>query len=359
MLTIDGSAGEGGGQILRTSLGLSMVTGQPFCIERIRAGRQKPGILRQHLTAIQAAAEICSAATEGAAIGSRDLSFRPGTVKAGDYSFAIGTAGSTTLVLQTVLPALLLADAPSRLTLEGGTHNPMAPPFDFLERAFLPLLARMGATVAVSLERPGFYPAGGGSLRVSVEGRAKLAGIELCQRGPILETRARASVAMLPATIADRELAVLKTQLRLSSSDCEARELRGSRGPGNAVTVDVRSEPLTEVFTGFGAKGITAESVAEGVAREVRAYVASEAPVGPHLADQLLVPMALARSGRLRTGAPTPHTTTNVDVIRRFADVSIEVAERGAQWEVTVGEGRRSSGWPSSSAAPSPRVPVT
>ena len=148
-LAIDGSIGEGGGQILRTSIALSMVTGQPFRIEKIRAGREKSGLLRQHLTAVNAAAAICSANVDGAAIGSASLEFSPGKVKGGQYTFAIGSAGSTTLVLQTVLPALLLADAPSSLTLEGGTHNPHAPPFDFLERAFLPLINRMGPTVEI------------------------------------------------------------------------------------------------------------------------------------------------------------------------------------------------------------------
>src|ERR1700722_12158456 len=144
-IQLDGSIGEGGGQILRTALGLSMVTGQPFRIENIRAGREKPGLLRQHLTAVNAAAAISAATVDGAAIGSRNLSFIPGKVKPGEYVFSIGTAGSTTLVLQTVLPALLTADASSTITLEGGTHNPHAPPIDFLERAFLPLINRIGA----------------------------------------------------------------------------------------------------------------------------------------------------------------------------------------------------------------------
>ena len=142
MITIDGSAGEGGGQILRTSLALSLISGRPFRIVNIRAGRKKPGLLRQHLTAVQAATQIGDAVSDGVEIGSTELVFRPEAVRAGEYRFSVGTAGSTTLVLQTVLPALILAGAPSILTLEGGTHNPMAPPFDFLVRTFLPLLAR-------------------------------------------------------------------------------------------------------------------------------------------------------------------------------------------------------------------------
>lgn len=162
LITIDGSIGEGGGQILRTALGLSMVTGQAFRIEKIRAGREKPGLLRQHLTAVNAAVAISGASVEGNVIGSRELLFLPGSTAAREYAFSIGSAGSMTLVLQTVLPALLTADAPSKLTLEGGTHNPFAPPIDFLEKAFLPLVGRMGPRVSVSLERAGFYPAGAG-----------------------------------------------------------------------------------------------------------------------------------------------------------------------------------------------------
>src|SRR5437867_958993 len=172
MLLIDGSQGEGGGQILRTALGLSLVTGTPIRIEKIRAGRAKPGLLRQHLTAVNAATAIGAVDVEGATLGSQELTFRPGTVKPGEYRFAVGTAGSTGLVLQTVLPPLLTAPGPSTLTLEGGTHNPTAPPFDFLARAFLPLISRMGPSATARLERPGFYPAGGGQMhRVDHPGR--------------------------------------------------------------------------------------------------------------------------------------------------------------------------------------------
>src|SRR5688572_18441948 len=161
MIVIDGAAGEGGGQVLRTSLALSMISGQPFRIERIRAGRQKPGLMRQHLTAVLAATQICGAVVKGASAGSTELEFAPGAIRGSDLKIAIGTAGSTTLVLQTILPALLFAREPSRLVLEGGTHNPHAPSFEFLEQAFLPQLRRMGAAVSATLVRPGFYPAGG------------------------------------------------------------------------------------------------------------------------------------------------------------------------------------------------------
>ena len=170
ILTIDGSYGEGGGQVLRSSLAMSLVTGRPFVIENIRAGRKKPGLMRQHLTAVNAAVEVSHAEAAGAAIDSARLEFRPGQVTAGKYKFSVGTAGSATLVLQTVLPALLLADGESHLTLEGGTHNPFAPPLDFLTKAYLPLVNRMGPKVTVDpFYRPGFYPAGGGKFTVHVQ----------------------------------------------------------------------------------------------------------------------------------------------------------------------------------------------
>ena len=212
-ILIDGSTGEGGGQILRTSLALSAVTRQPIRIEKIRAGRQKPGLLRQHLTAVNAVAEITGARVEGAEIGSTELTFKPGAIVAGEYHFAVGTAGSATLVFQTVLPPLLLAGGESRLVLEGGTHNPHAPPFDFLERCFLPLLRRMGAQVEATLVRPGFYPAGGGRFEAVITPMAKLQPFELLERGTAGVRRAKVLLANLPSSIAEREMALLRTRL--------------------------------------------------------------------------------------------------------------------------------------------------
>ncbi|MBO0725661.1 MAG: RNA 3'-phosphate cyclase, partial [Blastocatellia bacterium] len=216
MISIDGSFGEGGGQILRTALGLSLFTGQPFRIEKIRAGRRNPGLLRQHLTAVKAAAKISQAEAQGAHIGSTQLTFTPGRVAPGRYQFAVGTAGSATLVLQTILPALLISDdqeQQTHLTLEGGTHNPFAPPFDFLVKAFLPLLERMGARIEARLERYGFYPAGGGRFEIAVTPVKKLEPIELNERGKILDRRATALVAHLPHSIAERELGVVHKKL--------------------------------------------------------------------------------------------------------------------------------------------------
>jgi RNA 3'-terminal phosphate cyclase (ATP) len=318
VLHLDGSAGEGGGQILRTSLGLSLVTGQPFILSKIRAGREKPGLQRQHLAAVQAAAAIGKADVSGAEVGSRTLRFRPGTVTPGSYTFAVGSAGSATLVLQTVLPALVSASARTTLTLEGGTHNAWAPPFDFLEKAFLPLLSRMGARVTATLERRGFYPAGGGRIAVDIEPVARLEPLHLRERGALVAKRATAIVSRLTTGIALRELKVLERQLSIEPTRLRVEEDRSSPGPGNAVCVEVESEHVTELFTGFGRKGRSAESVAQELAGEVRSYLESEAPVGEYLADQLLVPLALAGGGSFVASPLSSHSTTNMEVIGTF-----------------------------------------
>jgi RNA 3'-terminal phosphate cyclase (ATP) len=338
MILIDGSIGEGGGQILRTALSLSMVTGQAFRIEKIRAGRDKPGLLRQHLTAVKAAAEICGATIEGAAIASRELSFSPGKVKPGEYAFSIGSAGSTTLVLQTVLPALLTADGPSSLALEGGTHNPHAPPIDFLEKAFLPLVNRMGPNVNVTLERAGFYPAGGGRFVVKIEPSATLQPLHLPERGEIKRRLAKSVVAALPGDIARRELQRVEKMLGWTGEQLQIRQLPNEWGPGNLLTLEIESEHMTEVFTGFGMKEVSAEAVAEQAVKQARRYLAAKIPAGEYLADQLLIPLAIAGGGSFGTHSPTRHTKTNIEVIARFLSVRIQLEEiRRDAWRVEVG----------------------
>ena len=221
MVTIDGSYGEGGGQILRTSLALSLVTGKSFSIRNIRAGRKKPGLMRQHLTAVNAAAEIGQAAIVGNRIGSPAFAFEPGRIKPGNYHFAIGSAGSCTLVFQTILPALLIVGEPSEIILDGGTHNPFAPPFDFLDKAFLPVINRMGPQVDAVLEKPGFYPAGGGRFKVSIKPTG-LNRLDLLERGNIVKKTACASVANLSVNIANRELKVIHKKLELGQRTAQS-----------------------------------------------------------------------------------------------------------------------------------------
>lgn len=339
VLTLDGAAGEGGGQILRSALALSLATGTPFRLERIRGKRRPAGLLRQHLTALNAAAMVGDAEVVGAQIGSSTITFTPRGVKPGTYRFAVGTAGSTTLVLQTVLPALMSASGPSELVLEGGTHNPFAPPFDFLARAFLPLIERMGPRLAAELERPGFYPAGGGRFRLRIDPASTLTPLTLVDRGGIRARRAIALVANLSGEIGRRELAVVQRKLGWPEEALELRLVSESPGPGNVLLIEVESEQITEVFTGFGERGTSAEAVATMVVDEVRRYLVSSAPVGPYLADQLLLPLALAGGGTFRTQGLSRHATTNIEVIRRFLDVPIGTeSEDGAGVVVRIGK---------------------
>ena len=339
MITIDGSKGEGGGQILRTALTLSLATGRACRIENIRGGRPKPGLLRQHLTAVNAAAAISGARVEGADPGSRTLTFEPGRVKAGDYAFAVGTAGSATLVLQTVLVPLLVAAERSTLTLEGGTHNPWAPPFDFLARVFLPLVNRMGPKVEATLERPGFYPAGGGRFTVTIEPAPRLARLELLERGEIVDRKVKVMIANLPKHIAERELATALRLLNWAGECGSIDETPGAPGPGNVLLVELTSEHVTEICTGFGEMRTPAEGVAEKAAKELRRYLAAGVPVGLHLADQLMPLLALGAGGSYRTLPLTRHAQTNADVIRQFVEVGIEVtAETRDVVRVDVGK---------------------
>lgn len=337
-LEIDGSLGEGGGQILRTGLGLSLCTGSPVKLTRIRAGRKRPGLMRQHLTAVRAATAIGVAEVTGDAVGSQELTFRPEGLRAGSYRFSVGTAGSTTLVLQAVLPALLLAPEPSELVLEGGTHNPSAPPFDFLDRVLLPLINRMGPTVTAVLERPGFFPTGGGRLKVTIKPTDKLEPLWITKRGEVRRVVAVARVAALPPNIGHRELRQIRNSLNLGREELICEELDARYGPGNVVCVEATTEEINEVFTGFGRKGVRAETVGRAVAAEARSWLDAEVPVGIHLADQLIPLLALAGKGGFRTLPLSGHGRTQVDLVQRFLDVSIDVREETpTQWHVEVG----------------------
>ena len=325
MITIDGAQGEGGGQVLRTSLALAMVSGTPFRLTNIRAGRKKPGLARQHLVCVEAARTVSDAGVEGAKFGSQSLVFSPGKVRAGEYHFAVGTAGSTTLVLQTVLPALVLAEGPSSLIIEGGTHNPFTPPVDFIATTFLPLLNRMGPEVSVTLDRPGFFPAGGGRIEVKIQPCDRLLPLNLMERDKICRIQCQALISRLPAHIAGRELAVVERRLRLDKRDCQTRIVKDSPGPGNALIVEVAGGEVTEIFTGFGKRRVSAEEVANLVVEEVLTFLKAGVPVGEHLADQLLVPLALAGGGRFRTSPLSSHTRTNASVIQQIIGVQTEI----------------------------------
>ena len=333
---MDGSRGEGGGQVLRSSLSLAMITGRPLLMSNIRARRRKPGLRQQHLTAVRAATRICGAECQGDSVGSQQLSFTPGELQAGSYRFAVGTAGSACLVLQTVLPALLYAPGSTSLTLEGGTHNPMAPTFDYLERVFAPLLRRMGARLELRLERHGFFPAGGGRIAATVQPGGLLP-LRLIQRGAPVSREARVLLGDLPAHIARRELKVVQQKLGWSDAELTVELLEGT-GPGNVLQLCMEFDDVAEMTCSFGQRGVPAETVARKAVSAARSYLDSAVPVGRHLADQLLLPLALAGGGEFRTLPLSMHTRTNMEVIGRFLELSLQ-AEEQADGSVLVRAG--------------------
>ncbi len=337
MIEIDGSIGEGGGQILRTSLALSMCTGQPFRISALRAKRPRPGLMRQHLTAVLAAKQLCRAKTIGAEISSQELAFEPGRVQPGEYTFAIGTAGSATLVLQTVLPPLLTADKPSRVILEGGTHNPLSPPFHFIRETFLPVLEKMGARCEATLERWGFYPAGGGRMAVDiVPVVGRLEPLEICDRGRFIRAEAFAGVSQISWDIAQDECRLIEKEAGFPVEHLRP-ETVPSRGPGNVAWLDLQFEQTRVMFVGFGRLGVSRRNVALSVAKPARQFYRNKsACIDEHLADQLLVPMALAGGGRFTTVEPSQHTKTNIEIIQQFLPVRITCAEAKGAWEIAV-----------------------
>ncbi|KPG82063.1 RNA 3'-terminal phosphate cyclase [Pseudomonas sp. RIT-PI-o] len=327
VIELDGAIG--GGQVLRSALSLSMVTGRAFRIGQIRARRSRPGLLRQHLTAVMAAAEVCGARICGAHLDSQALSFEPGVIRAGDFKFAIGTAGSCTLVLQTLLPALMRAPQASRVTISGGTHNPLAPPTDFLSRSWLPLLRRMGGDVELDLLRHGFAPAGGGEIAVRVQ-PSSLMRLDLCERGEAISRQALALTAGLASTVAQRELNHVAKRLNWPSDALQHVTIDPARGPGNVLLLEYAFEHVTEVFSAFGRVSLRAEKVADAAINQAADWLRSDAAVAEHLADQLLLPMALAGGGSFTTPRMTDHLRSNIEVIQLFLPVRIDCQEEGS-----------------------------
>ena len=338
MLIIDGSHGEGGGQVLRTSLTLASITGVEVQIERIRAGRRDPGLRPQHLTAVWAAAAICEAHLDGDEIGSQTLVFRPGSPpRPGQYCFDVadaapgGSAGSVGLVLQTVLLPLILARDHSTLTVRGGTHVPWAPSVSYLTHVYVPTLARMGADLQIGLAQWGFYPAGGGEVRVDISGCERLhRPLVMVERGELEEAYGTAVAMNLPSHIAQRMsgrarkvLAGAGVQARV-----DPRRVRG-RGPGAVIFLVAQYAHAVAGFTAYGRKGTPSEGVADAACREFVTHHTSGAPVDPYLADQLMVPMALAQGrSELVTSRVSQHLLTNAWVVRQFLEVDISVEEQ-------------------------------
>ena len=355
---IDGSRGEGGGQILRTSLALSCVTGRNLHIENIRAARRNPGLAKQHLSCVEAARQICDGQCRGAALHSQVLDFQPGPIRGGDFSFDIGSAGSASLVIQTVLPALFLADIPSTVTVAGGTHNPWAPPFDFLAESFLPAIGAAGFHANCKLIKHGFFPAGGGKIALSIQPWQQEADrtIDLCEPSPERQIYARIYTAKLPEHIAPRQKRLLLQNASSGAASTDGLNIRNvehievtdSDGPGNCVMLRLCGEGRTTVFTAFGERGKPSEKVVGEVADLAKDFLASGAAVDRFLADQLLVYMALSTprlggeqpapakaGGRYTTNDLSTHLTTNIDTIKEFLPVNFETEHQDRIYRIS------------------------
>lgn len=343
---IDGRMGEGGGQVLRTALALSLHTGKPCRVNHVRGQRSKPGLLRQHLTGLRLAATLGAARVSGDHLRSDTVEFKPTQWAAGHHHVQVGTAGSTALVLQSVLPALVLAPEPTSLTIEGGTHCIQAPPFEFVQHTLVPWVCAFGPTVAARLVRPGFFPAGGGCIEVDVAPVSALTPVSLTSRGPIYEVRGRVLGQGMPRRVTSEEAQELSQHLPLDERGARVERLRGGIGMGNAVWVEahttIDNHPHQQISSAIGRHGVHAREVAREAVSSHQSWVDSGAPVGPYLADQLLVFMALAGEGRLVTVPLTLHSQTQLELIPRFLPhIRFDVAPRDdGLVEVTV----RSSG---------------
>lgn len=334
LLCLDGSFGEGGGQILRTALSLSALTGRPVRLERIRAGREKPGLQAQHLTAVRALADLCAAGLEGGEIGSRSLTFVPAcTPQPGNYNWQVGTAGAVTLIWQAVLWPLAGAVGSSQVTLSGGTHTAWSPPADYVQRVYLPWLSDLGLSARLQVESWGWYPRGGGLIRTHIGGEGRLRGLTATERGSLRRVTVLSAASNLPEHVNQRQAQQadfllrkqgLKPQIELVSPP--------SAGPGTMVMVLADYQHARAGVTAYGRLGKPAEQVAQEACQAFVRYHKRAQPVDQHLADQLLLPLALAalpssdkQASQYAVESITRHLLTNAWVIRQFLNVEIDI----------------------------------
>jgi RNA 3'-terminal phosphate cyclase (ATP) len=328
MIELDGSEGEGGGQILRSALALSILTQRPFKLVNIRANRSKPGLQPQHLMCVRAAASISGGTYKGGSVGSSVLYFEPGTLKSGGYTFSIGTAGATALVLHTVyLPLALRGDKPSEITITGGTHNIHAPCYHFLETTWAAYLARLGLKIELEMVRPGFYPRGGGEIRAVVHPCARVKGLSLLMCPELTTAGGFSASAGLPESVGRRQARRLSVRLKAEGVESHIPlEEWQAANPGSVAAILFRQAPVPPLFFGLGERGKPAESVADDAADEALAFRDAKAPVDPHSADQLLLPLAFSpEASEYKASEITRHTTTNVETVRRFVDRTIQI----------------------------------
>jgi len=325
LIEIDGSEGEGGGQILRSALALSILTGKPFKLVNIRANRSKPGLAAQHLMCVKAAGQISGGFYKGASIGSSVLYFEPKDVKSGSYHFAIGTAGATGLVLHTLaLPLALRGQAESHLTITGGTHVKMAPTFHFNETTWAAYHRKFGIEIDLEMIRPGFYPRGGGEIRARIQPCSAVKHLKLLECPKLTTAGGFAARADLPLSVSENTARRLKHKLKQAGIESEIPNEEWSNGPSAVAGIIFRQAPVPTLFTALGERGKPAEAVADDCAEEALAYHASGCPVDPHSADQIVLPLAFAEfPSEYRVSEVTPHLRTNIETIRRFLDRKI------------------------------------
>jgi RNA 3'-terminal phosphate cyclase (ATP) len=339
VVEIDGSQGEGGGQVLRSALALSLLTGQALSIINIRAHRSSPGLRPQHLEAVKAAAEVGKAAVEGASIGSSALVFQPKAIRSGRFHFDIGTAGSTSLVFQTVLLPLSRATAASTVSIAGGTHVPRSPSFEYLEQHWLPYLRRIGFEARMELARAGFFPQGGGRIQATIRPAAEISPLRLTERGPLQQIRGLSAVANLDRKIAERQR---NQVLRRLGDRYPLNDLRIGQFPsptkGTTLMLLAEFERSQACFFALGELGKPAERVADEAVEALETFLESDGAIDPYLADQLLLPLSIASGvSQLRPSRVTNHLLTNASVIRAFLPVQLTIAgEPGQPGLVTI-----------------------
>jgi len=336
MMTIDGSFGEGGGQVLRTSLALAALLGRELRVEGIRAGRPKPGLAAQHLAGVRAAAEVCGARVEGARLGSTELTFVPGRIRGGHFRFDVGTAGATTLVLQTILPCLLFARETSHLRITGGTNVLWSPPQEYIAHVFLSAIAAMGARAELECLTPGFYPKGGGHIEARVMPiDAPLGPLHWRERGELRSLTAFSVVeARLPAHIIGQQIDGARRALGSAGLRTETAHPE-SASPGTMLMIAAGFERGAGGFAVLGERGRPAEDVGGEAGEQAAEFLAASSTVDRHLADQLLLYAAVAAGETAYvTEEVTEHLRTNAWVIQQFLDAEIEIDE--AAGRVTV-----------------------
>ena len=343
MVEIDGSYGEGGGQILRSALAFSAILKRPLAVHHIRAKRKKPGLRPQHLKGVEALAQITEAEVQGAHIGSEAVTFIPKDIIAGDYRFEVGngkrSAGSVTLLLQTLLPPLCFSREPSRLTLVGGTHVPWSPPFQYLSEVLFPTLCSMGISVDATIEKWGWYPQGGGIIRVEIRPSPQFRPISLLDRGSLKKIRGLSAISNLPKHVAERQKDYASRRIEKEMKmDAEIVVLDNAPGtdPGSFFFLVAESENVTAGFSSLGKRGKPAEEVAKEALDSLKNYIESGGCIDPHLADQLVSFIGLAKgNSAFTTTRITEHLLTNLWVMQHFFDMRISrFGEKGKKGKV-------------------------